>query len=494
MERRAEGFLIEDNHENVEPTREAFSTGKAGPGCHIGKVIDPLQLSLHGKVQELLYAAGDLPSRELAQSGALSTLASVPATTPLMGPTEPLHVLYVEDSDEDFDLVSQPLSGLCEPQFMVHREPNLSGAIHYLGSHHVDVALLDLSLPDSTAQQTLVNFQTRAPRVPVVVLTGADSKAQGLRSVQQGADDYLLKSQLQSELLGRTLRHAIERKILVLQRLEALKVEREARRKAEHAVAVRDQFLSIASHELRNPLSAMHLQIELLIRNLRNSQGHESSNERILAMALGTGRQISRFSKLIDTLLDLSTIQSGKLRLELSEVLVSDVVRESLELLGPEIESAGCSIVVDAGLPVQCRADRLRLEQVLLNLISNAMKYSPAGSPIEIGAWAVPWQEDEALFAEIVVWDYGLGIPPDDVPLLFNQFIRLQRDIASTVIGNGLGLYLCKTFVEAMEGSIWVESTGIEGEGSAFHVRIPRVEHVAGQSLASMTPTRRRQG
>jgi signal transduction histidine kinase len=466
MERRAEGILIENNHEHVGPTREAFSTGTTGLGCDIGKAGGPLQLSLHGKVHDLLHAARDLPSRELAQSGELSTLASVPAATPRMGHMEPLHVLSVEDSDEDFDLVSQSLSGLREPQFMVHREPNLSGAIQYLGSHHVDVALLDLSLPDSTAHQTLVSFRTRAPQVPVVVLTGADSKAQGLRSVQEGADDYLLKSQLQSELLGRTLSHAIERKILVLQRLEALKVEREARSKAEHAVAVRDQFLAIASHELRNPLSAMHLQIQVLIRNLRSSQENDSFDDPILAMALGAGRQIRRFGKLIDTLLDLSTIQSGRLRLELSEFLVNDVVRESLELLGPEIESAGCSVVVDAGLPVQCRADRLRLEQVLSNLISNALKYAP-GRPLSIS-----FACDEETVC-IRVKDQGPGVARADLERIFSLFERTTLPSSGNVPGLGIGLYVAREIMEAHGGEIRVESE--LGRGSTFIVKLPRL-------------------
>src|SRR5262249_22438586 len=132
--------------------------------------------------------------------------------------------------------------------------------------------------------------------------------------------------------------------------------------------------------------------------------------------------------------------------------------------------------------------NRMRLQQILTNLLSNALKYSPPGTPVDLTALVVQ-QVPAALrqpplgrlqraaplarpMVEIVVRDYGQGIPPHQIPLLFNRFVRLPRDLASNVVGSGLGLYLCRVFAESMGGTIWVESTGTPGAGSAFFLRL----------------------
>jgi signal transduction histidine kinase len=137
--------------------------------------------------------------------------------------------------------------------------------------------------------------------------------------------------------------------------------------------------------------------------------------------------------------------------------------------------------------------DQTRLQQILVNLLSNAMKYSPPGTPIVVSAYLAPEPIAGSLrplleasrgeqkrrarggprAVKIVVRDYGLGIPPEQAPLLFQRFARLPRDLASNVIGNGLGLWLCQQLTMAMHGLIWVESTGVEGEGSEFHLLFP---------------------
>src|SRR5262249_34575879 len=132
-------------------------------------------------------------------------------------------------------------------------------------------------------------------------------------------------------------------------------------------------------------------------------------------------------------------------------------------------------------------ADEGRVRQILINLLSNALKYSAPGSPLLIGASADddtqrhrPFgQRGEGMTPEarrmvrVSVQDQGLGVPPRDVSKLFQRFVRLERDITSTVRGTGVGLYLCRVLVEAMGGHIWVESSGVPGEGSTFHFTLP---------------------
>ncbi len=111
----------------------------------------------------------------------------------------------------------------------------------------------------------------------------------------------------------------------------------------------------------------------------------------------------------------------------------------------------------------------IRVQQILANLLSNAAKYSPAESPIEVSARMVLGDAGaKPAHVEIAVRDYGLGIPPEQAGLLFRRFVRLPRDLASNVIGNGLGLHLCKTLAEALGGSLRFESSGIAGEGTTF--------------------------
>jgi signal transduction histidine kinase len=435
-----------------------------GASCHIVKPVDPAEFSrVLGKIQDFWCATVELPRSDRAPRGTVSTLA--PVASPRKEPAKELHVLYVEDSDEDFDLVDQSLASLREPRFAAHREVNLSGALNYLASNHVDVVLLDLSLPDSTALDTVVRFHAQSPLVPVVVLTGTQDKALGVRSVQEGADDYLVKSQFQTELLGRTLLHAIERKIIVLDRLAALAVEHEARSKAEHAVGIRDEFLSIASHELRNPLAAVQVQIQVLFKILGDARRDDLFSDHVQTLAARTDRQIGRFSQLIDTLLDFSTIQSGRLRLERSRFDVIDLVRESVERLGPELKSAGCSVVVDAGAPVEGEWDRLRIEQVLHNLLSNAMKYA-RGKPLSVSVNS----DKETVW--IRVRDQGPGIAPGDLDRVFLRYERGLHADKSYLPGLGLGLYVARQIMDAHGGGIRVESE--LGKGATFVVQLPR--------------------
>ena len=126
------------------------------------------------------------------------------------------------------------------------------------------------------------------------------------------------------------------------------------------------------------------------------------------------------------------------------------------------------------------QADPIPFQQIIANLISNALKYTPAGTSIEIsaqGGIAGPTTKKRGMpqeMVEILVRDFGPGIPPDQIPLLFHRFVRLPRDLGSNVTGTGLGLYLCQNFAEAMGGNIWVESTGEAGEGATFHLHLAR--------------------
>lgn len=191
-----------------------------------------------------------------------------------------------------------------------------------------------------------------------------------------------------------------------------------------------------------------------------------SSPQRLLAMSESANKQITRLVKLINNLLDVSKITAGKLAVELSEVNLHDLIHEVLEDISPEMERAKCPVRLSepasmAEHPIIGRWDRYRLEQVIVNLLSNTMKYGP-GKPVHV---AIETNEDKA---RITVQDFGIGIPSQYLPRLFDRFERCSRDGATE--GLGLGLYISKQIIEAHGGSISVESE--QGKGSKFTVEL----------------------
>ncbi len=230
---------------------------------------------------------------------------------------------------------------------------------------------------------------------------------------------------------------------------------------AQAAVAARDEFLSIASHELRTPLTALRLALE----NMRRVSTREAIStlppqyvERVLATA---ERQGQRLEKLVSGLLDVSRIHMGRLELDIEEVELGAAVQEALGAIEDEAAQSGSEIAV-RGEAVRGCWDRLRISQVVTNLLANAVKYG-GGKPVEIEYGA---RGDRAF---LDVRDHGIGIDPADQPQIFERF---ERAVSSRNYGGlGLGLYIVKRIVEAHGGTISVDSK--PGEGATFKVEIP---------------------
>lgn len=256
-----------------------------------------------------------------------------------------------------------------------------------------------------------------------------------------------------------------------------VRVQYERARKLDE---LKDQFITNVNHELRNPVMLMQGYIELL-----RLKGQEMTREKSAELVQRASKAGDHLAELLQSILDARRLDHR------SDTFVPEAVpvRETLEVAASLVDPRSGQHVerqlrvnMTAGLAVW--GERVLLQQILTNLLSNAVKYSQPGTPVEVSArivtesaptptrWlSAPHSERE--MAEIAVRDFGLGIPPDEVPFLFERFVRLPRDLASSVSGNGLGLYLCRELVQTMGGSIHVESAGIEGEGSTFYVRLP---------------------
>jgi signal transduction histidine kinase len=261
-----------------------------------------------------------------------------------------------------------------------------------------------------------------------------------------------------------------ERKLMsnmVAQSAQALERSRLYTR-AQQAVAQRDEFLSVAAHELRTPLSAMKLQIQSLQRKLARPALSEEERPQLAAKADAVARQVQRLEALVTDLLDLSRITAGKLALRLEEVDLVELVREVRDRLADEVDRVGSSLTVHATGPLWGLWDRARLDQVLSNLLSNALKYGN-GKPIVVTARA---EGSQVLLA---VHDQGIGISLEDQARIFERFERAVP--GRNYSGFGVGLWICKQIVDALGGTIRVQST--PGQGSTFEVVLKGLERRA---------------
>jgi signal transduction histidine kinase len=230
-------------------------------------------------------------------------------------------------------------------------------------------------------------------------------------------------------------------------------------RDAQAAVRLRDEFLSVASHELKTPLTSLKLQHGLIDRAL----GAESRAKVVPRLSTAM-RQVQRLTALVDSLLDVSRISLGRLALEPADVDLGQAVRDAVDRMEEVFAQAGCSVRVDVPGPLPGRWDSLRLDQVLVNLLTNAAKYG-AGHPVVVEACL---EGEEAV--RLSVRDEGIGIAAEDLPRLFGRF---ERAVSERHYGGlGLGLYISRQIVDAMGGRIEVESR--PGVGSLFTVRLPR--------------------
>jgi PAS domain S-box-containing protein len=228
----------------------------------------------------------------------------------------------------------------------------------------------------------------------------------------------------------------------------------------KNAQRAREDFLAIASHELKSPLTALKLQVDSLRRRI--SPDVEISRESLTLSLEAIDRQIVRFSQLVSHLLDVTRIVGGRLDLLYEDLDLTAIVQDAIERLGPEAASVECEIRLYSNGPVPGRWDRLHLEGAIVNLMTNAIKYGK-GLPIDITI------DENSSTARVSVHDQGDGIAPQDQVLIFEPFERVEKD--RTPGGLGLGLYIARQIVQRHRGTLQVESK--PGAGATFTIELP---------------------
>jgi signal transduction histidine kinase len=253
---------------------------------------------------------------------------------------------------------------------------------------------------------------------------------------------------------------AYDRRRAEAAREDVLQREREARTVAEQANRMKDEFLAMLGHELRNPLSAISNAVHVL-----EHRGGPSAGGGAHAILR---RQVEHLTHLVDDLLDVERVMTGKIVLERSPLELADTVEHSLATLNAAGRLDRHALAVDTS-SVWVDADRTRIEQIVANLVVNAVKYTPAGAAVSV------WAGREGADAVLRVRDEGVGIEPALLPHIFELFVQGKRSLDRAQGGLGIGLTLARRLAELQGGTLTAESDG-PGRGSTFTFRLPAIE------------------
>lgn len=331
-------------------------------------------------------------------------------------------------------------------------------ALELLREREFDIVLTDLRLDDLDGIEVLRETQKLWPDTVAIMLTGYASLESAVAALRNGAYDYLIKPTNVNELratIGRALeRRQLRQRLVELEQLDKLKTH----------------FLSMASHELRTPLTAVSGFMQIARRRLSRLSGaadvpaawrdEAQKADETLEMA---NRQSKKLARLIDELLDVSRLQQGRVEMRLAEIELADVVRDVAERM--RLLSQGHEIETTIGGTAPIVADRDRIEQVLEDLVGNAVKYTPGSGRIQMSLHV------SGANAVVSVRDEGIGIAPGEVEKIFDLFYRSPDPRADHVGGLGLGLYVSREIVSRHHGRLWAERN--TGAGTTFHVTLP---------------------
>ncbi|NQT92220.1 MAG: response regulator [Lentisphaerae bacterium] len=388
-------------------------------------------------------------------------------------------VLLVEDDEEDYIIVLDQLSKAEGHLFEMTRVDCLQAALRHLRETDVDAVLLDLSLPDSQGEEMFDEIHEHAPNTPLVILTGLDDETMAMTCVKKGAQDYLAKGKTDRDRLVRSLRYAIERKRseealtlykdhledLVKRRTVQLKrtntrlrreisqhkktetTLRETLARVEEHDRAKTEFVSNVSHELRTPLSSMTYAVKNMLKGVLGELP-----PKVQAYVAMLSEDCQRLAGTVEDILDLTRIEAHTLVLNCVKMPFARLVRDTVDSLQGQAGEKRLNLSFsadDSSGFAEC--DPGKTERVIINLVSNAIKYTPEGGSVRVTLRPEP---DDNGFLVLDVVDDGVGIDSKLLSRVTERYFRIGEHVA----GTGLGLSLCKDLLGMQGGRLALKS------------------------------------
>jgi sigma-B regulation protein RsbU (phosphoserine phosphatase) len=362
-------------------------------------------------------------------------------------------VLLIEDNPGDADLVRLRLIEARNTS-EVNCVSRLSDGLASLANNQPSVVLLDLNLPDCHGAETFRKVLDQAPNTPIVILSGQDDEALATKALHQGVQDYLVKGDYTSKHLERAMRYAVERQALV----RSLEISR------KQQLEFKNRFLSHVSHELRTPLTCIHQYVTILLDGIAGPIAPEQNDH--LKTVL---KSVNQLHAMIRDLLEATRAESGKMRVEPRCIAVDGLIHQAVAMMRPTAQekNVGLEVGLDQRIPL-VHADPDRVLEILINLMDNALKFTPAEGSVVVKACMV---ETDPGMIYVSVSDTGRGINSEAKALIFERLFQDPDTIDSNRTGLGLGLYISKELVNLQGGKIWVSSE--PGQGSTFTFTLP---------------------
>jgi signal transduction histidine kinase len=369
-------------------------------------------------------------------------------------PAPDANVLLVDDLQENLVALEALIR---QPGRRVFTARSGEEALSLMLEHAFALAILDVQMPSMNGFELaeLMRGTERTRGIPIVFVSAAGRELNyAFRGYESGAVDFLHKPL--DPMAVRSKVSVFVELFRQRQELQAAKAE------LQRAVSMRDDFMSMIAHELRNPLNSVYLQAQLRRRML--SAPELPDPQKMLSMVERDERQIRSMVRLLDDMLDVSRARTGRLAMMPAPFDLAQSTREVVDAIREQATNAGIAITIAAPENLPLVGDEFRIEQVITNLLTNALRYG-RGKPVAVTV-GLREQEPEAF---VSVRDQGMGVAPEDQERIFEQFERAEG--TNQVPGLGLGLYIARQIAQAHQGRLEVRST--PGEGAEFVLSLP---------------------